>query len=74
MLARKLEAFVKQSVKAGGGIELITIAKALLKVVSREQKVPLRLPLGGTAVMLIKKKLEGQLKDLEDVKELSAVG
>jgi hypothetical protein len=73
MPARKLEHLVKGALKTGAGIEPIAIAKALFEVANREQKVPLHLPLGATAVHLIKMKLSSRLKELEDVKELSAV-
>ena len=73
MPARKLESYVRKGLKSGAGLEPSTIAKALFGVASRDQKVPLYLPIGATAVMLIKSKLEGRLQDLEAVKELSAI-
>jgi hypothetical protein len=73
MPARILESYVKKGLKSGAGIEPATIAESLFKVASRGEKVPLHLPLGATAVMLIKMKLEARLKDLEALKELSAV-
>jgi hypothetical protein len=73
MPSRKLEAYVRQGLKSGTGIEPAAIAKALFKVASRDKKVPLHLPLGSTALKLIKSKLEGRLEDLEAVKELSAI-
>jgi len=73
MPSRKLEAFVRQGLKSGAGIEPAAIAKTLFDVASRDKKVPLHLPLGSTALKLIKSKLEGRLEDLEAVKELSAI-
>jgi hypothetical protein len=73
MPSRKLEAFVRKGLKSGAGIEPAAIAKALFKVASRDKKVPLHLPLGSTALKLIKSKLDGRLEDLEAVKELSAI-
>jgi hypothetical protein len=73
MPTRKLQAYVRKGLQSGAGIEPLAIAKALFEVASRDKKVPLHLPLGSTAVMLIKSKLEGRLADLEAVKELSAV-
>ena len=73
MPARKLEALVKGALKTRAGIELITIAKSLWGVASREQKVPLHLTLGAMVVYLIKMELGARLQGLEDIKELSAV-
>lgn len=71
MPSRKLEAFVRQSLESGAGmLEPAAVAKALFEVASRDQQVPLHLPLGGPALVLVKSKLEGRLKDLESVKEL----
>lgn len=73
MPARKLEKYVKMGLKSGAGIEPVAIAKALFEVASRGEKVPLHLPLGSTAVALIKAKLEVRLEGLEATKDLSAV-
>jgi hypothetical protein len=73
MPSRKLEAFVNQSLKAGVGVEPVEVAKVLFHVASRNEKVPLHLPLSTTAVKLITAKLQGRLKDLEAVQELSAI-
>jgi hypothetical protein len=73
MPARKLAAYVRQGLKSGAGIEPIAIAEALFQVASQEQKVPLHLPLGSTAVMLIKMKLKARLEGLDAVAELSAI-
>ncbi|KAK2037415.1 NAD(P)-binding protein [Colletotrichum somersetense] len=73
MPARKLEAMVKKGLAAGVGVEPIEVAKVLVLVANRNQKVPLHLPLTSTAVNLIKVKLKGRLEELESVQELSAI-
>lgn len=73
MPSRKLEKFVQHGLKAGAGLEPIEVAKVLFHVASRNEKVPLRLPLSTTAVKLITASLQGRLQDLETVKELSAM-
>jgi len=73
MPARQLETFVKKGLEAGVGFEPSAVANVLYKVASRNEKVPLRLPLSATAVKLITAKLQGQLQDLETVSELSAI-
>lgn len=73
MPSRKLETYVRRGLESGIGIESGAIAKILFEIASREEKVPLRLPLGSTAFKLIKSNLEARLEDLEAVKELSAV-
>lgn len=73
MPARQLEMFVKKGLEAGVGFQPSAVAKVLYEVASRNEKVPLRLPLSATAVKLITAKLQGQLADLDTVKELSAI-
>ena len=73
MPSRKLESIVRKALKSGAGIEPVAIAEALFNVASRDEKVPLHLPLGSVALHLIKSKLEGRLKDLGAMKELSAI-
>lgn len=73
MPARQLETFVKKGLEAGVGFEPSAVANVLYKVASRNEKVPLRLPLSATAVKLITAKLQSQLQDLETVSELSAI-
>lgn len=73
MPARKLEAYVNAGLKAGAGVEPSAVAEAVYHVASRNEKVPLRLPLSSTAVMLMKGNFQGCLQDLEAVKELSAI-
>ncbi|KAM4056367.1 short chain dehydrogenase [Hirsutella rhossiliensis] len=74
MPSRKLEAFVRQSIKSGAGmLEPAALARVLFEVASRGQEVPLHLPFGAPALMLIKSKLEGRLQDLESIKGLSAI-
>ncbi|KAK4187880.1 NAD(P)-binding protein [Podospora australis] len=77
MPARKLEAYVQMGIKAGaaaGMLEPGEVAEAIYSVASKEEKVPLRLPLGPTAWKMIKAKLEAQLRELEEVKGVSAMG
>ena len=74
MPSRKLDVMVTQSLKAGFGVmEPSEVAKVLFQVASRNEKVPLHLPLGTIAVHLITVKLQGRLQELETVKELSAM-
>lgn len=74
MPSRKLEAFVKQHLKSGAGmIDPAAIANALYEVASRDQRIPLHLPLGTPALKLIKSMLEGRLRDLESIEAMSAV-
>lgn len=73
MPGRKLQEYVKKGIASGAGIEPVAIAKALFTVASRGENVPLYLPLGATAPMLIKQKLEKRLANLETVKDLTAI-
>ncbi|GFF54254.1 uncharacterized oxidoreductase C162.03 [Aspergillus lentulus] len=73
MPARQLEMFVKKGLAAGVGFEPSAVAIVLYKIASRNDKVPLRLPLSITAIKLIRAKLEGQLQDLETHGELGAL-
>lgn len=73
MPARQLEMFVKKGLAAGVGFEPSAVAIVLYKITSRNDKVPLRLPLSITAIKLIRAKLEGQLQDLETHGELGAL-
>lgn len=75
MPARKLEFYVSMGVKSGVGMmEPSQVAEALYGVASSGKCIPLRLPLGPTAWKMAKAKLEGFLKELEAVKEVSAMG
>ncbi|CAG8895707.1 unnamed protein product [Penicillium egyptiacum] len=65
MPARQLEMFVKKGLASGVGFEPSAVANVLYKVASRNENVPLRLPLSVTAMKLITAKLQGQLRDLE---------
>ncbi|KAI0903282.1 short-chain dehydrogenase [Ustulina deusta] len=52
-----------------------TLAAAIIQVVSRGQRIPIRVPLGSDAWGMIAKDIEGVKKDLDDVKDIStAVG
>lgn len=73
MPARQLEFFVRKGLESGVGVQPIEVAKVLYKVASRNEKVPVRLPLSTTAFNLITAKLQGQLAALEDVKELGSI-
>lgn len=73
MPARQLEKYVKKGLELGMGIQPVAIAEALFKVASRGERVPIHLPLGATAMNMIRMKLESRLKALESVKELAAV-
>jgi len=73
MPARQLEKYVKKGLASGAGIEPVALAESLWNIASRGEKVPLHLPLGGTAYNLIKMKLEARLKALEEFKELGAI-
>ncbi|KAL9619772.1 MAG: hypothetical protein Q9160_005608 [Pyrenula sp. 1 TL-2023] len=73
MPSRKLEAFVKQGLQAGVGVEPVQIAQVLFQVASRNDRIPLRLPLSTTAITLIRAKLQERLKELETVEELGAI-
>ncbi|KAF1344933.1 short-chain dehydrogenase/reductase-like protein SDR [Delphinella strobiligena] len=57
MPARKLESYVNKGILAGYGIEPMKVAEALFQAASRNETVPLYLPLGATAVKLIQAKL-----------------
>jgi len=73
MPARKLESYVNKGIQAGSGIEPIKVAETLFQVASRNDNVPLYLPLGNTAAMLIQAKLQQRLQDLEAVRDISAI-
>ncbi|KAF7949167.1 hypothetical protein EAE96_008335 [Botrytis aclada] len=75
MPARILEKWVNMGIKSGVGmLDPTSIVETIYKVASREEKVPLRLPLGSTAWKLIKQKYEGFLGELDVVKDISFMG
>ncbi|CAJ2514165.1 Uu.00g022840.m01.CDS01 [Anthostomella pinea] len=74
MPSRRIEAFVKKGQEAGAGLEPEAVAKTIYDLASRGQQIPLRVPLSLIAWGLIKSKCEGTLKDLEGLKEISAMG
>jgi hypothetical protein len=74
MPARKLEAYVRQGMKLGLGIDPSAIAEAIYNIASRGERVPLRLPLCPVAWKLAKSKFESLLGELDTVKELSVMG
>ncbi|KAL4981392.1 hypothetical protein BDW68DRAFT_192968 [Aspergillus falconensis] len=73
MPTRQLEALVKQGLDAGVGIEPDDLAKVVFHVASRNENVPLWLPLSSTAAALIKSKMQTRLQELEVVAELTAI-
>lgn len=75
MPARKLEFYVSMGLKSGVGMmEPSKVAETIYGVASSGKCIPLRLPLGPTAWKMAKAKYEGLLKDLEALKEVSAMG
>ncbi|KAI1340832.1 short-chain dehydrogenase/reductase-like protein SDR [Xylariaceae sp. FL0016] len=68
---RQIEVMVKKGNEAGHGMAPEDVARTIYHVVSRGQQIPLRVPLGPIAWGLIKKKSDGLVKDLEDIKEIS---
>ena len=74
MPARKLEVYVKMGLKSGMLMEPSAIADALFTIASRGEKVPLRLPLGVVVWKMAKAKSEAFLDELDQVKEISAMG
>ncbi|KAJ5852215.1 short-chain dehydrogenase/reductase-like protein SDR [Penicillium soppii] len=74
MPARKLEKYVSAGMKLGVGMEPSAIAEALFAIASREECVPLRLPLGAVSWKMSKSKFESLLGDFDAVKDISAMG
>ncbi|KAJ6022978.1 short-chain dehydrogenase/reductase-like protein SDR [Penicillium canescens] len=74
MPARKLEGYVRQGLKLGMGMEPSTVAETLYKIASREERVPLRLPLGAVSWKMAKSKFETLLEEFDAVKNISAMG
>jgi short-subunit dehydrogenase len=64
MPARVLQRYVDAGLKQGVGMEPEDVAKVLVKVANDGGKVPLRLPLSGNAVGLIRNCLEERLREL----------
>lgn len=73
MPARQLAAWVKKATAGGGGVPASAVADVLYLVASRNEKVPLWLPLTSTAYQLIKMKSQARLDNLEAVKELTLI-
>ena len=74
MPARKLEKYVSAGMKLGVGMEPSAVAETLFTIASREERVPLRLPLGPVSWKMSKSKFETMLKDFDAVKDISAMG
>ncbi|KAI1145305.1 NAD(P)-binding protein [Nemania diffusa] len=73
MPARQLAAWVKKGIASGAGVAPSAVADVLYLVASRNEKVPLWLPLTNNAANLIKMKLQARLDNLEAVKDLTAI-
>ncbi|KAF3765313.1 NAD(P)-binding protein [Cryphonectria parasitica EP155] len=73
MPARQLAAWVKKAAASGGGTPPSAVAGVLYLVASRNDKVPLWLPLTTTAAQLIKMKSQARLDNLEAVKDLTPI-
>lgn len=56
------------------GMEPSAIAEALFKIASREECVPLRLPLGAVSWKMSKSKFQTLLEEFDAVKDISAMG
>lgn len=59
--------------QVGCRIKLIAVAKVLYDVASRNEKVPLRLPLSTMAVKLITMKFQEQLGNSDTIEDLSTL-
>ncbi|KAI1347270.1 NAD(P)-binding protein [Xylaria sp. FL0043] len=73
MPARKLAAWVKKGIASGAGVEASAVAEVLYRVATRNEEIPLWLPLTSNAAQLIKMKLQARLDNLEAVKELTPI-
>ncbi|KAF3017063.1 hypothetical protein E8E14_005431 [Neopestalotiopsis sp. 37M] len=74
MPARQLAAWVKKGIASGaGGVPASAIADVLYLVASRDDKVPLWLPLTSTAYQLIKMKSQARLDNLEAVRDVTSI-
>ncbi|KAL3476564.1 hypothetical protein BJX99DRAFT_270380 [Aspergillus californicus] len=73
MPTRKLEALVKQGLDAGVGVEPADLVAVVYHIASRNEQVPLWLPLSLTAAALIRGKMETRLQELDAVAELTAI-
>ncbi|KAI0098671.1 NAD(P)-binding protein [Nemania sp. FL0031] len=73
MPARKLAAWVKKGIASGVGVAPSAVAELLYLVASRNEKVPLWLPVTSGAAQLIKMKLQARLDNLEETKDLTPI-
>ena len=71
MPARRLAFFVEQGLKAGVGMDPRQIAKALHHVASRNQTIPLHLPLSSTAVGLMRQNFAARVELLDATADIS---
>lgn len=62
---------MKKGLAAGVGFAPAAVASTLYNVASRNEKVPLHLPLSSTAVKLITAQVQARLAELEVTKDLS---
>lgn len=69
--ARLLEQYMMSSGTASGWSDIGLIAKAIDKLVTSGDRIPIRLPLGSDSYGAIVHEVELVKKDLEDFKELS---
>lgn len=74
MPARILEKYVNAGLKKGVGAEPSAVAETIHGIASSGKKIPLRVPLTANAWKMIKGKFESFLNDLDEVKEISAMG
>ncbi|TVY39487.1 putative oxidoreductase [Lachnellula subtilissima] len=76
MPARILESYVNKGIKAGGAslMEPAAVAETIFIIASRGERIPLRLPLGAVAWKMSRASLEGRLRDLDKIKDVSAMG
>lgn len=74
MPSRILESYVNKGMKSGAVNEPSAVAEIIFTIANRGERIPLRLPLGVPAWQLAKAKFEGLLRELDAVKEISAMG
>ncbi|KAI1435426.1 NAD(P)-binding protein [Xylaria sp. CBS 124048] len=73
MPARKLMGWVKKGLASGVGTPPSAVAEVLYLVASRNERVPLWLPLTSNAAGIMKMKLQARLDNLEEVENLTGI-
>ncbi|KAI1174919.1 NAD(P)-binding protein [Nemania sp. FL0916] len=73
MPARQLAAWVQKGLAAGVGVEPSAVANVVYHVASRNDRVPLWLPLTSSVANLIKMHSQARLGNLEAVKDFAAI-